>query len=178
MTEERDRLTGFYKEEVFTRKIEEELARTKRYGRSLMILCIEPLLPSQVRHDFLYPVMKRTGKLIRHLIRSIDIPGRVSDKLFIALPETNRDGAMRVAEKVIEGIREVDLEPMVEKKLSPLLLVVGIASYPGDGEESRDLIRHAEAALVRARELPGSSSHLVAFFSPSRVVDSTENRPR
>jgi two-component system cell cycle response regulator len=67
------------------------------------------------------------------------------------LPETPRDGARVVADKILSVIRH---RPFVEDGDGgvPLTVSIGVAAFPEDGSTADELVRAADLAMYRAKE--------------------------
>jgi len=92
--------------------------------------------------------LRIVANLIKEGLRTVDIPCRYGgEEMAIVLPETDQSHGMFVAERTR---RAVESHPFTLKRLT---LSGGLAVYPGDGKDSRDLMKKAEAALKKAKEL-------------------------
>jgi diguanylate cyclase (GGDEF)-like protein len=75
------------------------------------------------------------------------------DEFLIALPQTNRDDAHDIAQRVLDRVRHAEIN-VNEQKL-PIRLSVGLATYPEDGRTRQKLISFADAAMYAAKDAGG-----------------------
>ena len=114
-----DPLTGFYNIRGLMRRITEISADTSRSGRPLACVVLGPVrkgelgveesVPDVDLEDTIGPkaVARTLGELLTSSTRSSDAIGRVGDSDFlIVAPGTNRAGALRLAERVMDTLDE------------------------------------------------------------------------
>ncbi|MDR3540385.1 MAG: GGDEF domain-containing protein [Desulfosporosinus sp.] len=89
--------------------------------------------------------LKTLSKIARGNLRDGDFLGRYGgDEFIILLPNTDTDTAFRVAERFRQKIQETE---------NPHITVsIGIATYPNDGKNNRDLLEYADAGLYISKE--------------------------
>jgi diguanylate cyclase (GGDEF)-like protein len=93
-------------------------------------------------------VLARVAALFRESTRSIDYSARYGGEEFlILLPESDPDGAMRVAERI--RVR-VAAETFGDGK-RPVTVSVGVAGFPTQGDTPESVIAAADAALYEAK---------------------------
>jgi diguanylate cyclase (GGDEF)-like protein len=122
-------------------------------------------------------VLRRIGEYIGSSIRSVDMAFRYGgDEYTIFMPETQLDGAYRVAERIRKTI-----ESKTSSRVMPVTVSLGIANWPIDGVMKEEIIARADAALYRAKQAGRNrtclSSDLVELKTPLIDVD-IEERPR
>ena len=145
----RDSLTKFYKEKPFSEMLENEIHRGKRYNRPFSILIIElETTPAGGKKYSQYPVLKQCSKVIRDLIRQDDIPGRLGDKLVVAIPESGLENAKKMAERILGELGTIEF--MEDGLVVHVSASIGIAVYPENGNSPSALIGAAEKALSSA----------------------------
>ncbi|MBK8754074.1 MAG: EAL domain-containing protein [Candidatus Competibacteraceae bacterium] len=71
------------------------------------------------------------------------------DEFVLLLPDTNQEGALQVADKVLMAFRQPF--PLAGHHLR-VTVSVGIALYPHDGQNVNDLLKNADAALYQAKQ--------------------------
>ncbi len=150
---QRDALTGLANQGYFWEYLESELRRAQRYGRplGLVMIDVDRFKAYNDRHGHLAGD-KALAALARALVagsRSHDLVARYGGEEFaVLLPETQRDGAIRFAEKMRERI---EVAGIGAELASPLTASLGVATFPGDGERARDLVAAADRELYRAK---------------------------
>lgn len=77
----------------------------------------------------------------------------------MVLPNTNIEGALKAAEKVVNGVREF---PHFKRVVT---ISIGIAPYE-DGLDKKDFIKRADAALYEAKH---SGKNTVKVYQPETL---------
>ena len=99
-----DSLTGVWNRRYLEESLHKEKERSERFGHpfSLLILDVDNLkfLNDTYGHLFGDEVIKTIARTIKSSCRKIDIIGRYGgDEFAVILPETNKEGAIKVSEK-------------------------------------------------------------------------------
>ncbi len=93
-------------------------------------------------------VLAAVGEILQASLRESDFVGRYGGEEFLfLLPDTERQGALTVAEKVRAAIQETAV-PGVPHNFTAS---IGIAVLPDDAGDGETLIRHADRALYAAK---------------------------
>jgi diguanylate cyclase (GGDEF)-like protein len=88
------------------------------------------------------------GRIISSTIRASDFAARTGgDEFMIILPDTDRDGAIIVAEKLRAEIERVEVAGVGRISAS-----LGVAVLPADAADADDLLRKADRALYAAKK--------------------------
>lgn len=152
-------LTGLYRREAVLEILDREWSRSIRYDRPLSIVLadLDRFKWINDRHGHLAGdlVLQRVAAELRAHVRDTDFIGRFGGEEFlIVLPETQLDGATRLAEKIRERIEALEIasdsgEPL---KVTLSMGVAGRAEVKGDGKtRARPLLSAADAALYSAK---------------------------
>jgi two-component system, cell cycle response regulator len=150
-----DDLTGSYNRRSLFHHLEAELSRSRRYGRSLSVLMADidhfKKVNDQYGHLVGDQALRWVATTLQNELRSMDFLCRYGGEEFCAiLPETNRPGAARAAERIRSALER---HVFVTDGLSLSLTVsVGGASWtPSDDQEIPDLLARADRALLDAK---------------------------
>lgn len=154
-----DGLTGVYNRRTFDITLEKEWRRAQREEQSLsLILCdvdyfklYNDSYGHQAGDDCLVQVAQAIKKVAN---RAADLVGRYGGEEFaIILPNTNRQGAIRVAENIQQSIRTLAI-PHQQSKLQKIVSVsLGIASFIPTPESSvHNLVSLADKALYKSKQ--------------------------
>lgn len=96
--------------------------------------------------------LKLVASLLRRSIRPGDLAGRYGGEEFIvAMPDTDPAEAFRVAERIRETIASHEFPHGHNQPLGVVSISGGVASYPIDGTDTGELIRHADEALYQSK---------------------------
>ena len=161
----KDDLTGLYRFDYFHRRIDEELERSKRYGRVFSVVIVDIDDFKKVNDSFGHQVgdevLRRTADVLRSSLRKVDITARYGgEELGLLLPETDRENAHIACERVRKNIEEEfgnagNVKQILKGSLSDkepfrVTVSIGLSTYrPGIGTEG--LIKQADGALYKAK---------------------------
>jgi diguanylate cyclase (GGDEF)-like protein len=110
-------------------------------------------------HDQGDAVLAAVGDLLRAMVRESDVAGRMGGEEFIVLaPDTGRDGAVTLAEKLRDAITRLAF-PGIDDCVTASF---GVACLPDDAGTAELLLRRADRALYLAKELGRNRVELAA----------------
>lgn len=150
-----DALTGVASRRHFLHLAERELARSRRYACPLSLLMLDidqfKAINDRYGHSIGDRVLQQLAAACRRTLRVADIVGRLGgDEFAVILPETDRDQAHDVAQRLCEEIAAMDVTPRNGKALRCTASIgVTSADRPEDGID--ELLRQADEALYRAK---------------------------
>ncbi len=151
-----DELTGLFNRRYFEERLKEELSRHSRYSDVFSIFMID--LDNFKAYNDVYGhpagdiLLGQIGKIIKSSVRNVDQAFRYGgDEFVVILPQTARDAAYVVAERVRRQIAEE-----MEKRAIAVTCSIGLASYPADGMLSGELVDVADTALYNAKRTGGN----------------------
>lgn len=152
-----DGLTGVANRRYFDETISIEWRRARRHSNSIAMMMCDvdyfKLYNDTYGHQAGDDCLRRIARVIRqNTERPSDIVARYGGEEFaVVLPETTIGGALIVAEKIRQAIRELN----IEHASSPgglVTLSIGLASAaPGFDNPPEDLIQATAKALLRAK---------------------------
>jgi diguanylate cyclase (GGDEF)-like protein len=161
-----DPLTGLPNRASFGEHLEQALRRAKRAGGPLALLFLDLDLFKRVNdslgHDVGDSLLRLAAERIGRAVREADILFRVGGDEFTVLLEDVRgpEEAATVASRVLEGVAEpLRLDP----HQIAITASIGIAVYPDDDVVGERLLKAADTAMYRAKEL---GRNRYAFFAP------------
>ena len=164
-----DELTGLYNRSCLHQRLEEELARAKRYKHPLSSILMDVDFFKVVNDIYGYDwgdvLLKQITEILKRRARKEDVLTRYGDEEFIlVLPNTTEENAKVFAERVRKDIEEMEFIPEGEEEKHPITISAGIASYPflmESEENANTIIRYAEHALYAAKKR--GKNQVVAF---------------
>ncbi|MDQ7249874.1 bifunctional diguanylate cyclase/phosphodiesterase [Dongia sedimenti] len=150
-----DSLTGLPNRRMFMDRLVQVLARSKRDGTTVAVLCMDLDRFKHVNdlggHAAGDELLRQVARRLGDSIRTEDTAARLGGDEFavIQVGVAHPDGPGIMAERLVKSIgKPFDLggaQTMIGTS-------IGIALHPGDGEEGEDLVRAADTALYRAKE--------------------------
>ena len=154
-----DALTGIHNYGYFYDRLEEEVARAERHETPLAVAYFDIDDLKKVNDTYGHlagdAVLRDLGDLIGKRVRTEDIPARYGgDEFAIVMPETPRDEAEKVVQRLMEELDRCEVELHDGTKIKMPARSWGIASYPLDGKTAKALVENADTrayALKRTR---------------------------
>ncbi len=156
-----DELTGLYNYRVLMEKLEEEVRRKVRTGRSFSFIMIDIDDFKKVNDRFGHlegsRLLAQLGPLLKYITRagSTDTCFRYGGEEFsILLAETGFDEAMMVAERVRKGVEEYPFSLKVAHPHEIATISLGVSTMDaGSGKSAAAIINEADIALYRSKAL-------------------------
>jgi diguanylate cyclase (GGDEF)-like protein/PAS domain S-box-containing protein len=150
-----DLLTGLPNRALLHDRLDFILATARRRGGRAALLFVDldnfKVVNDSLGHEAGDAVLKIIAERIPRVLRSVDVVSRHGgDEFLVVLPDlVSEQGAVLVAQKLLAVITE----PMqVEGQSLSVSSSIGISVFPRDGDNPRDLIKNADAAMYRAKE--------------------------
>lgn len=151
-----DDLTGLFNMRSLYKKLDFELDRARRYGRSVCVLMMDMDHFKKVNdnHDHLFGsfVLSEVGGIIRENIRKVDFAARYGgDEFLVVLTEIELEGAKVFAERLRDKIEHYQFESDHHAMQLTASIGFAIASPQFHDIDARALVRHADRALYEAK---------------------------
>jgi diguanylate cyclase (GGDEF)-like protein/PAS domain S-box-containing protein len=149
-----DALTGLNNRRHFYELAEQEIVRTRRYGKPLavMMLDVDHFKPinDTYGHQAGDMVLQQLSAVCCHVMREIDIIGRLGGEEFaILLPEANGIQALEAAERLREAVAATVVQPEKDVSISFTVSIGVTALVADDGVVT--LLKRADEALYKAK---------------------------
>ena len=153
---ETDELTGLLNMRAFSRIHRREHDKAERYGRSytVMLIDMDDLKKTNDKHghDAGNRAIVLVANVIARIIRNTDVAARYGgDEFVVLLSEAGLGEAEDIARRIRNSIQNTSLEyqgQMVRTSVS-----VGLANYPEDGSDPRQIVVKADHEMYRHKEL-------------------------
>jgi diguanylate cyclase (GGDEF)-like protein len=152
----RDGLTGLYNHGYLLDALAGEVARAVRYDRHLSVIFLDVDHFKQFNDQFGHQrgdmVLRQVSQILKDEIRKTDIAARYGGEEFVlVLPETSKQDAFVVAEKVRKAVQESIANDVADEGPTTVTISAGVASYMEDGTDATELIAKADAAVYTAK---------------------------
>lgn len=150
-----DGLTNVFVRRHLLERFQEELNRSVRHGLKLscLILDIDYFKDCNDRFGHLVGdvVLKELAEIIKDNIREVDLVGRYGGEEFcVVLPDTDRRGALHVAERLKVAVQSYIFKAYDEAIKSTIS--IGVAIFPEDAAKMDELIDKADQAMYKAKQ--------------------------
>ena len=168
-----DSLTGLPNRLLFRDRLVNSLASAarNRVGVAVMYLDVDhfKLVNDGLGHSFGDRLLADIARRLHGALRASDTISRIGgDEFSVLLPEvTSTEAVAGVARKVLESLTRpfhIDGHEIFATAS------IGISCYPGDGEDAETLLKCADAAMYRAKELGRNQAQLFTASMNERYV--------
>jgi diguanylate cyclase (GGDEF)-like protein len=159
-----DDLTRLYNPRYLNLVLRREAKRASRSGRPLSLLFIDMdgFKAVNDRHGHMAgsQALVEAAAIIRGSARETDVAARFGgDEFSVILPDTGREGAVAVAERVRERLRAFRF--LASEGLSVHLTAsIGVATLPDVAGSAEELLRAADRAMYRVKDTRKDGIHI------------------
>jgi diguanylate cyclase (GGDEF)-like protein len=149
-----DSLTGVYNTRFFHEVLGRETARADRYTTPLSLLMIDidtfKLVNDTFGHVVGNKVLTNIAKTLERSVRNTDFVFRCGgDEFGVVLPGTNAEGAMHLAEKILQKVESTDILSSLGYS-GPVTVSIGLSEYHR-GSHFEALVAEADQALYASK---------------------------
>lgn len=170
----RDALTGLFNRRYLDEFLKREMHRASREEKSLGVIMLDVdhfrHFNNTFGHEAGDMILKELAQFLQSNTRESDMVCRFGgEELLLILPKASLADTRRRAEQIRQGIKQLE----VEKKGQPLggiTVSLGVACFPAHGETGREVLRAADFALLKAKEL-GRDRVVVADLKLGKTSD-------
>ena len=147
----RDSLTGLFNYRFYREFLPRELWRADQYNNPLSLIVVDvddfKIFNDHHGHDEGNVALSRIAVLLEESLRKVDIAVRYGGEEFVLiLPATPKTGAEVVADRARAAIESEEMH-----RGQKLTVSMGVATYPADAANERDLLSHADRAMYLAK---------------------------
>lgn len=183
----RDSLTGLFNHRQLQERLAEEVQRARRYSRQMAVLMLDidhfKYVNDSLGHQGGDQVLMGIAHDLVTALRSADLVYRYGGEEFaVILPETDRAGALVVAERMRESVAQHEIVVASAKdedgderpvRRVHVTVSIGVSQFPEDGGTPDQLIAAADAALMHAKRESRNAvrSYGGAVLPPASVVE-------
>jgi len=149
-----DALTGLLNRRRFTEIVEQELFRVRRHPRPVTLLMLDLDHFKQINDNHGHPAGDRVLQAVtgacNQLLRATDSFGRLGGEEFaILLPDTDREGAREVAEKLREAVANLLIR--VDGAVLRVTVSIGMVCRQSGDQSLSGMLSLADRALYQAK---------------------------
>jgi len=151
-----DDLTSLGNRRYFSRKLEKEISRARRYSRDLSLVMVDvdhfKAYNDRLGHQEGDRLLAALGGEIRNVIRDSDVPVRYGgDEFAIIAIESDAEESRGLAERLRRGVEDLDLSDRRDANSDGMTISAGVASMGDRIADADALLRAADTALYRAK---------------------------
>ena len=168
-----DALTGLPNRLLFRDRVINAIAQAKRHRRGMAVMYLDldhfKLVNDGLGHSVGDALLSEVATRLQGSIRASDTISRLGgDEFTILLNDTNSsDGVFAVARKVLQSLARPFRVNGHELFVTGS---IGISIYPSDGEDVETLLKCADSAMYRAKELGRNQAQLFTASMNERYV--------
>ena len=175
-----DALTELPNRRLFANRLSLAIASAHRLRQTLAVLCLDidqfKLINDTLGHSAGDRLLLVIAERLAARVREGDTVARLGgDEFGILLPDvSSAEEAARIGQTALDQVAQ----PIgVDERQLFVTASLGIALYPGDGEDAETLLKNADNALYRAKELGRGSTQLCTAELNRRAEErlATEN---
>lgn len=151
-----DGLTKLYNRRHFLELSKREIASALRYRYSVSLLLVDADHFKRINdthgHEVGDSVLLSVAEALKAELREVDILGRLGGEEFVVLlPRTDGANALQAAERLREAVERREFP--TSAGMLRCTISVGVATSNSDTVDVEDLLRRADLAMYRAKEL-------------------------
>lgn len=169
-----DNLTDLPNRAFFSHLLGREMQQARRHGRSLALLFLDldrfKNINDSLGHEAGDELLQEMARRLAGSVRESDVVARLGgDEFVVLLPEiATRGQVVPVAEKVLEAVARPMTLVGQEFRVT---VSIGVAVFPGDGEDEQTLMKNADVAMYHAKSR-GKNNYQI--YSEELSTDSLE----
>ena len=158
-----DALTELFNRRRFDQELAEYVAYTARYGGQGAVFLLDldrfKYVNDTRGHKAGDEVIRAVGRALHDSVRKTDVVARLGgDEFAVLLRDADRDTAERIAEGMLETIRERRL-PLEGQRIS-MTTSIGIVCFDDEEPAVEDVMVSADLAMYAAKEAGGNRYHV------------------
>jgi len=169
---EHDVLTELYNRRKFNSTFEQLLNNAKRFDHqgALLFLDLDQFkdINDRYGHKAGDQVLKQVAETLLSLARTTDSVARLGgDEFAIILPQTDEDGAVNFAQKILEQLAQLNIS--FNNLKYKVTTSIGIVQFPLEDQTIEELISNADIAMYQAKAKGKNTWHRFNVDDTTRV---------
>lgn len=177
--EERDGLTGLLKRAGLIARLDKACTEADRSRSNVTVVCFDVDEFDGINRQFgRYTgdeVLRRVGAIMASNFKEPGVVGRFAgDEFAVILPGSRAETAFVLAEEVRKVVEDtlIPIQAGEMRSHLPVRISGGVAEYPSDGSDWREILRKADEALYRAKQL---GRNRICLPASSQMVTKTSH---
>jgi diguanylate cyclase (GGDEF)-like protein/PAS domain S-box-containing protein len=170
-----DSLTGLPNRSLLKDRLEQALAHAQRYSRAVMVAFIDldnfKLINDSLGHTVVGDaLLKAVGERLQACVRRGDTVARSGGDEFVLIltQQENEEVNYQVIERVMFSVSE---PYAIDGQDLSITCSIGLSVYPQDGQDGETLLRAADTAMYRAKELGRNNFQFYAKEMTAKIGD-------
>lgn len=169
-----DMLTGLCNRTMLHEHLTQEVAHAQRVGAQTAIVFIDldnfKLVNDSLGHGAGDRLLKVTADRLLSCLRDVDTVARQGgDEFVVILPDqANPDMVSSALERILDAVAK---PVSIEGRQINVTCSMGVSIYPRDGMDADTLLKNADAAMYRAKEIGRNNFQFYASEMNARVND-------
>jgi diguanylate cyclase (GGDEF)-like protein len=169
-----DSLTTLPNRTLLYQRLEHAITRRRDDGHQLAVLFMDldrfKIINDSLGHAAGDVLLRQVGERLRKQVRDGDTVSRMGGDEFVVLVE-NFEHISAVSRLAGQLVGQVSTPYLLEDKDCHVTASIGISIFPVDGKDSQSLVKMADIAMYRAKDL-GRNNY--QYYSPSMNVHTLE----
>jgi diguanylate cyclase (GGDEF)-like protein len=176
-----DPLTNLYNRRRFQEVCDRILTLSVRYRRSGALLFLDldqfKFVNDLNGHQAGDALLLLVASSLKDSVRQSDVLARLGgDEFALVLPEADAEQAVFTANKLLHDLKQVEFS--AGGRRHRIACSIGIAMFPGHGDNLNDLLANADMAMYQAKEAGGERWHMYAPDEQAKELLATRARWR
>jgi len=165
-----DPVTWVHNRRYLTRALDDEIARSARYGRSLSLIALDiddfAAFNDSYGQSLGDRLLRSVATTLAEAVSPPEMVARLKDDDFaVLLPETSRMAAVTAVTRLLASIAQVSVFSEGADE-SPVTVSVAIACFPDDGDTARELFERVLTDLESAKAERRAAAHKPPIVMP------------
>lgn len=170
---EHDFLTGLPNRSLLLDRLQQAMAAAKRHQAKLAVLFLDldrfKNVNDSLGHHVGDRLLQAVAERLKKCVRTNDTVSRQGgDEFVIMLADIGDDG--QVAHVAANILKSISQPYQIEEHVLHISTCIGIAVYPGDGNDMDSLIKHADTAMYHAKEAGRNAYQFFNHDMNARIV--------
>lgn len=151
-----DKLTGLYNRRYFMDVLEQEIARSKRFGHPISVAMIDIDHFKHYNDRNGHPqgdvLLQELSQVLKDTVRDVDTVGRYGGEEFIIVfPEIKPSEILSVSNRIVKSVANKDFLHAKYQPLGKVTISMGLLTCMDASLDKLDIIKQADKALYAAK---------------------------